>query len=581
MEKTVTLQFSGQEVGSEEVNAMGEGGLMDDRLLAELLRIVPFDGTTTSRGIFPYRFGRDNGPTVGPDSTGVIVSPFRVFVGSRTAESDDAKANWQDLRSGVWVGSTTSLTHVVALSTNSSGNPRFDLIWAAFTIDNPNSVTRYIKDTTTKTVSPTAVSPIKTSGVVVGVSIGTPGATPAFPATPSDVAGPPATYYVPLAYVRVPTGYVSGGAIASSDVIEAAVMFLQSTSTGVSNMHPGNGCHGYGTGLIASADMDTWRSAGTKPAGWIQRSMIGVDAIHAVIPASTTTGSVIDNTRDWRGRHFKVAFQLGIYDTGAGRYVPSEGGATSIGSPTTISVPLLAAGFVASNYLPYFDGFQDQTAPLGGGGIWVPISQILQDRKTLVSVSIDWQVTGTHLAVPTAPKLSIIRSNVGAASGVTLNSGDTIGLPLTLAGTVGAYDASHVVQSFTYVCNRDNLINRAIYGYHAYVVGEDTTDAVAGNAYMRLNVTMKDTVKSPSRIGFNNFVQLANSIHPSSHLTGAGDFPVVVVTPDVLELMTSGVFGVYVDVADGALKVFNSSASPSGGAQFFLWLEATGPSGPL
>lgn len=582
MEELVIHSISGQEVGSEEVNAMGRGALMDDIVLAELLRLVPFDGTNVVRGILPHRYGRVNTPTVNATSTGVEVSPFRAVIGTRTAETDDATANWKDVRSRVFIGDPVEATFPLAIASNATGNPRWDLIYATVTVDSPANITRYVKNVDTSVVAPVSVAALINSSVVVGVVTGTAATTPAFPTTPADTVGPPATYAIVLAYVRVPAGYTTGGIIVGSNIVEAPSMYVQSTSTGVANMRPANGCNGYGTGLIGTAEMNAWSASGTRPPIWIQRSMNGVEGVHALIPSDVITGSVIDNTRDWRGRHFRAFIQVAAYFPGIdGQYLPTAGaGAATDSFARSAMVPLLDAGFVSTNFAPYTDGFTDQSVPIGGGLIYVPLNNYMRDGEKLNTVNVEWQVVNTHSAVPVAPTLQIVRME-SPATGLTLSSGDITGVPFTGAGTVSAYDASNSVQTAIYTCNQNHIIDTTKYNYVARIVGESGSNAIADNRYFRMKLNLLDGTKAPSRAGINNYQTVGNSIAPNSSLTGAADFPVAFITPNTVNYLTAGVFGVYVDRNDGALKAFNSGIAPTADTQIFLWLEATGPVGPI
>jgi hypothetical protein len=133
---------NGVEVQNSELALAGQvAGLADDRVLAELFRFMPTDGTNTAKCIFPAGYFPSSGiapsiqanvPTVAPTGSpnaSVIVNPFRGIVGSRNTPNvqpmgpmTGPSASWRDTRSAVVVG-TNALAQSVAFLANSSGNP--------------------------------------------------------------------------------------------------------------------------------------------------------------------------------------------------------------------------------------------------------------------------------------------------------------------------------------------------------------------------------------------------------------------------------------------------------------------------
>lgn len=312
MEDTVVLDTNGRELEQADVTALGDSaGRADDRVFAELLRMTPFVSDAPRKGILPYNrdFALSPFGVVIPGTAGarqVNVQPFRAFVGSRVVAASGAKTNWRDIRSGLPLSDgDTSLTRAVALAANSSGNPRWDIVYAAVSIDVPVTGTRLRKDPTTvpPVVSPgTYVTKTQTT-VSIGVVQGTPGASPAVPSTPSDAAG---TYYIPLAAVRVASGQVT---FTANDIWDRSDVLHLSPSTGAAIVHPANGISSPLGHLLAFNI--PWPASGARPGPFMPAGMSGCDTIFFGLqlavaqPQSAVDQTVIDDSRDWRNRIFK------------------------------------------------------------------------------------------------------------------------------------------------------------------------------------------------------------------------------------------------------------------------------------
>lgn len=288
---------NGQSVLEADFDLLGlVSGLADDRVFAELLRLTPFDGSTVSRGIMPFGHASSaRTALVAPNgaSGSVLVEPFRAVIGSRTAVATDAKKNWRDIRSAIAVG-TTTLAQTISFAANGSGNPRWDLVYAAITVDgNGPSVVRKVKDPVTKAISgPSIVTTLVTS-VVVGVQAGTPAASPTWPTTPSDAGS---TYYIPLAYVRVPNGFGPTTTVLATDIAICASTLLLARATGAATLRVADG-----QTALASSAQQSWGSSGTRPKTWMPSSMVGAEALLLTIDTSSSNGTILDS-RDWRGR---------------------------------------------------------------------------------------------------------------------------------------------------------------------------------------------------------------------------------------------------------------------------------------
>lgn len=337
-ENQFQLANNGQSVIVSDFNQLGSYALMDDRVFAEFLRMLPYNGSAVTKAIFPYQVTGEASPrTVAPNgaSGSVLVHPFRAFVGSRTAEATDALKNWRDIRSGIWVGSTSSLTAAVTIAANSSGNPRWDLIYATVTPDASSpTVSRKVKNPSTKVISTQSVVTTLTTTVSVAAVTGTPAASPTFPALPADSAG---SYHIALAYVRVPNGFNGTSTVATTDVA-AAMPIGQVVSTGA--LSPASSCD---TGKISTALQQSWGSSGTRPVHVLQPDLsrgptriVAIDLLDNVSANwSHQSGGVLDDTIDWRDRLFKVTVSVGLnsilseppfpWNPATSSYIPNQG----------------------------------------------------------------------------------------------------------------------------------------------------------------------------------------------------------------------------------------------------------------
>lgn len=307
MESQYIHSTNGQSVLQSDMNLLGEtSGLADDRVFAELFRMQPYDGSTVRRAVLPYRHAASTTAFIGPNGASgtVLVNPFRAFVGSRTAVASDAKKNWRDIRSAIGVGSTT-LGQSVSLAANSSGNPRWDLIYAAVAVDaNSATVTRKVKDPSTKVITGTSVVVSLATTVTLGVVTGTAGASPVTPSLPSDSGG---TYYIPLAFVRVPDGFGASSTVVVTDICTCAPVLTLASSTGGQVIEVADTLYTVDNSLyLTNARMTAWGASGTRPnAAWPSTLRGGCSLI---IPIGLITGSEthVDgqtlDSRDWRGR---------------------------------------------------------------------------------------------------------------------------------------------------------------------------------------------------------------------------------------------------------------------------------------
>lgn len=333
MEDQFQLANNGQAVLKADLDGLGEtSGLADDRVFAELFRMTPYDGSTVRKGMLPYGSGTSGTVVAAGASGSVSVNPFRAFVGTRTAVATNAKKNWRDIRSALGIG-TTTLAQTVAIGANSTGNPRWDLVYAAVAVDANNAaVTRKRKNPTSKAVTSSSVVTTLATTVTLGVTPGTAGASPAFPATPTDSGG---TYYVPLAYIRVPNGFGASSTVDPKDINEVAPVLAISRTTGASTLRPANqqnivgGTAISGTGQTSQNGFAAWKgTAGQRPAVYMPPSMIGKEEILIALELghassanwSHQNNAIVDDKIDWRKRLFKWNAYVGNNSAAASEF---------------------------------------------------------------------------------------------------------------------------------------------------------------------------------------------------------------------------------------------------------------------
>lgn len=320
MESKFQLTYNGQQIITDDINLMADvGALADDRVLAELFHLPPYDGTTVSRGIVPaalYGKGLTWAAQVGPNgATGsVLVQPFRAVIGSRTLASAGGKANWRDIRSAIAVGSA-ALGSSVSFGANASGNPRWDLVYAAVSVDaNGASVSRKVKSPTTKVITGQSVVTTLATTVSLAVVAGTTAASPVWPSAPTDTGS---TYYIPLAYVRIPNGFTASSTVAANNIALVANMLGLASAVGnsVSLATVNNQKN------ISTAQQGAWGSSGSPTMQFAPPLAGGMESLFLYLnvdAAGTNTnvpndGSVVilDSSRNWSKRYFRVTAGFG------------------------------------------------------------------------------------------------------------------------------------------------------------------------------------------------------------------------------------------------------------------------------
>lgn len=339
-EQIEQLQYDGQEVQKMDYNLLAMlSGLADDRVLAELLRMQPFDGTTIQKAVVPFslRAPASGGVLVGTpgcvigtggNNGSIRIRPFRAVVGSRNTNSGSqtgadtqdsaALANWRDIRSGIFIGSATTLTQDIVIAPNTSGNARWDLVYCTVAVDaNGPTVTRRVKDPNSAALSTPTVSQYLYSPVTVTVLQGTPGSPAAQPSLPADGAG---NYNIALAYVRVPNGFGASTNISSRDIVATAstgAVFqrLQPTVRVASGNNDKNAAFTTSSGPFYYNPT----SAGSRPGPFMPPDWGGREEMIAEIDLTNASnanwshqnGGVVDDTVDWRYRFVECICAVG------------------------------------------------------------------------------------------------------------------------------------------------------------------------------------------------------------------------------------------------------------------------------
>ena len=325
-----------------------DGALADDRVLWELLRMTP-GSATPQKGILPYAVsgsrivGSGDGFASAMHSTALIqgdtstgsvrVMPFRAVVGSTTLFATSPIEKLRGIRSGYLVGSSSMYT-TVPVSANATGNPRWTLVYAAVTPDaDGDSVTVKTKDPTSGTVTSGTVVVNRVTTVVVSTVDGTAGATPAKPAAPADGAG---TYYIPLAYLFIPTGFGASSIVRYYQIEEIADVLTLSSGVGGAALRPASEQY-RSTGTVAT-NQNPSGNAANRTGAYLPSTMVGGESRFILLqlglsPVSHLDGDIVDNTVDWRQRYFKwhAAVVPGAVSTAA--FASDRNGTGTAGDP--------------------------------------------------------------------------------------------------------------------------------------------------------------------------------------------------------------------------------------------------------
>jgi len=304
MEHQFFVALNGQQVINSDLDLLGEtSALADDRVLAELLRMPPMVGSTVSRGILTATHGTALVAPNGATGT-VLVAPFRAFVGPRVAEGANPKESYRGVRSALVVGSGSTRATTLAMPANPTAQPRWNLVYVEVAPD-VTGVTRVnkYKSVTTKMIMGASLPITKITTATLGVVQGTEAAFPVPPALPADSGG---TYYIPIAYVRVPAGFGAGSAVSELDIGVIAPCLTPATASGAASFRVANAHHKVNGSMHGT--LDAWgASNASKPAMWIDSNAVGEETIMVAMNLATgsesiASGGIIDDSRDWRGR---------------------------------------------------------------------------------------------------------------------------------------------------------------------------------------------------------------------------------------------------------------------------------------
>jgi len=200
-------------------------------------------------------------------------------------------------------------------------------------------------------VQATSLSIFLNTTVAVGVVTGTPGSSPTVPALPGDTS---TTFYIPLAAIRVPTGFNSLSTVSPRDIRDQAPVIPLSRHLGGVNIAPANGNNdGGGGGYATNFGWPT--TGGQRPSVWLPPSMVGGEQRIIEVDCTNATAadwshppqSVVDSSVDWRGRFFLVFWQVA-----AGSKFANDQTASSSAIPITTGATATSAVRLANSLQP-------------------------------------------------------------------------------------------------------------------------------------------------------------------------------------------------------------------------------------
>jgi hypothetical protein len=388
---------NGTEITTDDIALTGQvSGLADDRVLQEILRLAPYDGTQVYKAIIPYDYQVDKvgaGATIVPPTStvtpsnhgdgSIAVNPFRAVVGSRAAASADPLKNWRDVRSGIFTGPGSSadaphLAQSFLIGANAdASHTRYDLVYATVTVDvQSNPVQRRYKDPSASTVAAQTVFQYLACTVTVTVLPGTPSATPAIPTLPADAAP---SYNIALAAVRVVHGFNATSILVGADIR------MLSTGVGYKSLEPGfqmepaTGNNDRAGTYCSAGTHFAWDplTAGSRPAPFLPPDMVGGKCVLAMVDnldASSANWShpdesIVDDSIDWRNRILLTFAAFGTnplaIGTGTGggmpygsmspAYSPTSGQRWQMANSIGVDATLLAGNSTVIWFNPTFD----------------------------------------------------------------------------------------------------------------------------------------------------------------------------------------------------------------------------------
>jgi hypothetical protein len=184
------------------------------------------------------------------------------------------------------------------------------------------------------------------------------------------------------------------------------------------------------------------------------------------------------------------AFGLGGGAADWPTFVSVSAGAAPVASPRG---RLLMQAFTAQAAGWNIESFTGNLVATGiGGTIQMPITS-LHHGATLTSVAVLFFVGSSHSSVPAnLPTVYVYRIStlptIGGAPPARQALSGTDPSIFPTPGTGGAYYDSGNVQSWNYVCNENNVIDRENYNYFVYIEDESGSGSIDSNQYIGISL---------------------------------------------------------------------------------------------
>lgn len=318
MRKQRVFAPNGREVTTDDLSTVGElAGSVSDQFVSELFRLQSNQGTV-ARAVIPYGTFKTDGTN--PQSAGIVTTsgaadntlfiyPFRAIIGILGVSSGPELAWTQQRTRPVVFESGSTLQTGVTLDPTAS-KKRIDLVYCKITIlGTQTSDTRYVRDPTTGVVSVQSLiielSDAFTVGVVKGAETS---GTPSRPAIPADTA---TDFYIPLAYVYLPTTFVASTQIDNHWIHEVVPVIPLARTTSAMTMRPANVQYTTSGALITNQPFDNG-GGDERPQAYMPPTMTGGETIMLALDFDAGTPypplnaiTVVDDSVDWRNRVFR------------------------------------------------------------------------------------------------------------------------------------------------------------------------------------------------------------------------------------------------------------------------------------
>ena len=341
MQPQIGLTQPLQEVAQSDINLIAQqAATAEDLGLAQMACLAPHAGGSiyssahfVDRCVIPYRPNHimnlaDEGPSEGqspyyprhgyqslvePSAGCVIVHPFRALIGpTATTPAAPLPTELMSGTSAFAAAPTTGLADIIVTPVApSTSYPRWDLVYAVVTSNATlTSVSRLVKDPTTRVVTSTSVPLFTQTKVTIAIQKGTETTMTPVPGGTTLPSEPSGTHYIPLAYVRIADTFVPGTTqLSTQDVVLVAPTIVPAPASGQASMRPGT------TATVPWPTLSkasfSWKITGPRPATYLPPTMTGTETL--MIPmrwdiASNPDGTslpelaAVDNSRDWRNR---------------------------------------------------------------------------------------------------------------------------------------------------------------------------------------------------------------------------------------------------------------------------------------